>query len=172
MNTRSMFSMAATAALGVALVPSMATAQEKSLKDQLVGTWTVTSWEQDVANGPKVQRFGADPKGINVFQRNGHFFVMFLNPSIPKIASNNASKPTPEEAVAIVAGSIAYYGTYAVDEASKVITMHIEATTLQNQLGLDQKRTVTSISPTELKYANTNVVGNLGTISVSAKRAN
>ncbi len=71
MNTRSMLSMAAIAAFGLALAPSMATAQEKSLKDQLVGTWTVTSWEQDVANSPKLQRFGADPKGVNVFQRNG-----------------------------------------------------------------------------------------------------
>jgi hypothetical protein len=172
MNTRSILGVAAIAAVGLTLVPSLAMAQEKSLKDQLVGTWTVTSWEQDVTNGPKLQRFGADPKGINVFQRNGRFFFILLNPNIPKIASNNPSKPTPEEAVAIVAGSIAYYGTYAVDEASKVIALHIEGTTLQNQLGIDQKRTITTISPTELKYVNTTVVGNSGTISVSAKRAN
>ena len=33
------------------------------------------------------------------------------------------NKPTPEEAKAIAVGSIAYYGTYTVDEANKVISM-------------------------------------------------
>jgi len=58
-------------ALGLALLPGNALAQQKSLKDQLVGTWTLVSWEQDVPSGPKFQRFGANPKGYNIFDANG-----------------------------------------------------------------------------------------------------
>ncbi len=65
---------------------------------------------------------------------------------------------------------IGYYGTYTLDEASKVITMRIEASSFPNQLGIEQKRTITSLTPTELKYINTTVVGNAGQISVTLKR--
>jgi hypothetical protein len=73
--------------LGLALATSDAVAQQKSIKDQLVGTWTVVSWDQVRADGSKIQRFGANPKGINVFDANGRFFVMFARPDLPKIAS-------------------------------------------------------------------------------------
>src|SRR6202022_1466478 len=121
MNRRNILTLSAIAALGLALLPGSAVSQQKSLKEQLVGTWTVVSWEQTNADG-KLQRFGANPKGLNVFEANGRFFIMYARPDLPKIAGGNPSSATPEEAKAIVAGSVAYFGTYAVDEGSKVIS--------------------------------------------------
>lgn len=170
MNRRNILSLSVVAAFGLALLPGSAVSQPKSLKDQLVGTWTLVSWEQDVANGPKLQRFGANPKGVTVFDANGRTFSMFARPDLPNIASKNPSTPTPEEAKAIVSGAISYFGTYTVDEATKVITIKIEASSFPNQLGVDQKRTVTSISPTELKFQNTTTVSG-GQIYYVFKRA-
>jgi hypothetical protein len=153
MNWRNILGVSVIAAFGVALLPGGAMGQV--LKQQLVGTWTVVSWEQDVPNAPKFQRFGANPKGYHIFDANGRFFAMFARPDLPKLASRNPSNPTPEEAKAIVGGSIAYYGTYTVDEASKIITMKIESSSFANQLDMDQKRTVTAISASELKMQNT-----------------
>jgi hypothetical protein len=42
--------------LGLALATSDAVAQQKSIKDQLVGTWTVVSWDQVRADGSKIQQ--------------------------------------------------------------------------------------------------------------------
>lgn len=156
-------------ALGVALLPGSAMSQ--GLKQQLVGTWTLTSWEQDVPNGPKFQRFGANPKGYNIFDANGRFYAMFARADLPKIASNNPSNPTPEEAKAIVGGAIAYYGTYTVDEGAKVVTLKIESSSFPNQLASEQKRTVTSISATELKMQNTTALTG-GQIYYVFKKAN
>src|SRR5713226_1170209 len=111
----------------------------------------MVSWEQDVTNGPKFQRFGANPKGFNIFDANGRFFMMFARPDLPKLASNNPSAPTPEEAKAIVGGAISYFGTYTVDEGTKLVTLHVEASSFPNQLTSDQKRTVTAITADELK---------------------
>jgi hypothetical protein len=172
MNQSNILSLSVIAALGLVTLSGSAIAQQKTLKEQLVGTWTPVSWEQDVANSPKFQRFGANPKGITVFGADGRFIQIFIRPDVPKIASNNLSSPTPEEAKAIVGGSIAYYGTYTVDEAAKVVTYQIEASTFANQLGIAQKRTITSITPTEMKYINTTVVGNTGQITIAMKRAN
>jgi Lipocalin-like domain len=172
MNRRSIFTFSAITSLGLIFSLSGAIAQTKSLKDQLVGTWTVSSWEQDVKNGPKLQRFGASPKGINIFEANGRFAIMYMRPDLPKVASNDPGTPTPDEAKALATGSIAYYGTYTVDEASKILNLHIESSTFPNQLGIDQKRTVTSLTADELKHTNTSVVGGNGQIYITLKRAN
>jgi Lipocalin-like domain len=112
MNRRSAFNLSAITILGLALLPGSAPAQQKTLKEQLVGTWTLVSWEQVQKDGTKQQDFGANPKGLASFDGNGRFFVMFARPELPKIASSDRTKVTPQEAQAINVGSIAYFGTY------------------------------------------------------------
>lgn len=82
-------------------------------------------------------------------------------------------KPSAEEAEAIVRGSIAYYGTYSVDEASKTINMQLDGTTLTNQLGITQKRSLDLISADEMRYSNPTAVGGggAGKIEVAWRRA-
>jgi hypothetical protein len=159
------------AAAGLSLLPGTIMAQQKPLKDQLIGAWNLVSWEQTRADGSKYYRFGTNPKGINTFSRSGHFSLILMRPDLPKISSNNPSKPTPEEAEAIVSGSIAYFGTYTVDEATKMLSLQLDGTTLVNQLGIEQKRTIDAIGPNEMRYSNTNVVGGLGKIALAWKRA-
>jgi hypothetical protein len=141
-------------ALGLALLPGSAVSQQKSLKEQLVGTWTLVSWDQTNKDGSKFQRFGANPKGFNIFDANGRFFIMFARPDLPNIASNNPSTPTPEEAKAIVGGAIGYFGTYTVNEAEKSFTLNVEASSFPNQRASGQKRTIVSVTVDELKYSN------------------
>ena len=169
MNRRLILSLSAITALGLALLPTSAVSQQKSLKDQLVGTWTLASWERVLPNGNKVQSYGTNPKGIVVFEANGRFFLMFARPDLPKIASNNPATATAEEAKAVMAGSIAYFGTYTVDDANKVISLRMDASTFANQLATDQKRTITSITADELKYDTVALNGDK--ISVGLKRA-
>jgi hypothetical protein len=157
------------AVFGLALLPGSAFSQQKSLKDQLVGTWSLTAWEQTYKGGNKDQAFGAKPKGVQTFEPNGRFTLVFLSPDLPKVASNDRVKPSPDEAMAIAKGAIAYYGTYTVDEGSKTVTLDLEGTTFSNQIGVPQKRVVTAISADELKYQNpTSASG--GVIEVAFKR--
>jgi len=44
MNRRCILSISAMTALGLALLPGSAVAQQKSLKETLVGTWTLVSY--------------------------------------------------------------------------------------------------------------------------------
>ena len=108
--------------------------------------------------------------GVHVFDANGRYVVMFARPDLPKFASRDPMKTTPEENKAVMEGTIAYYGTYSVDEASKVITLRIEASSFPNQIGADNKRTITSLTAGELKYENTTVLSG-GQIYIAFKRA-
>jgi len=136
------------------MLPGSAVGQQKSLKEQIVGTWTLVSWEQQRPDGSKFHRFGANPKGVNVFDANGRFSIIFLHPDLPKIASSNPSTPTPEEQKAMVGRSIAYYGTYTVDEGAKLVRLNVEGSSFPNQVGADNSRTITVLTADELKYQN------------------
>ena len=154
--------------LGSAVGASDVSAQQKSLKDQLVGTWMVVSWNQTNKDGSKFQRFGANPRGINIFDANGRFVAIFTRSDLPRIKSNSPSDPTPEEAKAIVGGAISYFGTYTVDEANKTIRLRVEASSYPNIAG-DQARTIVSLTADELTYSNP-LPTTGGTIEVGLKR--
>ena len=95
------------------------------------------------------------PKGLIIFSSDGHFSLFQSRAEIPKIAGNDRAKATPEEAQAIVASTIAYYGTYSIDENSKVMSVKLEASTFANvSANPNQKRTITELTGDELKFSN------------------
>jgi hypothetical protein len=77
MNRRATLAMTTTVlmCLAVGLSAGDSLAQQKSLKEQLVGTWTLVSSDQVRQDGSRLSQFGANPKGINVFDANGRFFL-------------------------------------------------------------------------------------------------
>jgi hypothetical protein len=101
MNRRATLAMATTALLCLALgfSTSDSLAKKKSLKDQLVGTWTLVSSDQVRPDGSKLKQFGDNPKGINVFEANGRFFVMVASADNSRIASNGRGRRIPRKTV-------------------------------------------------------------------------
>jgi Lipocalin-like domain len=157
MNRRTILATTTTAllCLATALSAGDSLAQQKSLQGQLVGTWTLVSSDQVLPDGSKLKQFGANPKGINVFDANGRFFLMVASAGNARIASKDPSNKTnSQEEGGLIVESIAYYGTYTVNEAEKVVFLHLDASTFPNQIGTDQKRTITSLTVDELKYSN------------------
>jgi len=124
------------------------------IKDQLVGTWNLMTQEQIFPNGSRHLTFGPSSKGINVYTEDGRFYVLFVDGDLPMIAAGDRTKATAEEAQAIVAGSIGYFGSYTVDEASKTIVYRVEATTLVNMFAIEQKRIIVVLTENELRYRN------------------
>jgi len=74
--------------------------------------------------------------------------------ALPKIASGNRLAGTADENKAILAGSLALFGTYTVDETKKTLTFHIEASTSPNLDGVAQTRTIDAISEEEFRNTN------------------
>jgi Lipocalin-like domain len=152
MSRRSIFTLCAIAAAGLLIQQGHPSAQQKSLKDQLVGTWILVEATDVAADGAKTNPWGANPKGTYMFDASGHFAQMLIRADLPKYA--NRAQGTPDQNKAIVAGSVAMYGTYAVDEATKVLNVHFEGSTFSAFNGTDGKRTITSLTTDELKLSN------------------
>jgi hypothetical protein len=138
------YSLPSRFALAIGALKMTAVAQPKSLKDQLIGTWILVSNIVERPDGTKIDQFGPNPEGILIFAPDGHFATVIARPDLPKIASANRGQATPEETKAIVEGSLAYYGTYSVSDADKMITVIVEGSTFANQIGTMQKRLITS----------------------------
>jgi hypothetical protein len=154
MNRRSILGVAAMTALGLSVLSGSVVAQQKSLKEQLVGNWTLVSSDRVRPDGSKLKQFGANPTGVNVFDANGRFFGLIASADDSKIASNNPNTTNSEEGGGLIPESMAYYETYTVNEAEKVIMLHLEASTFPNLVGTDQNRIITSLTADELKYTN------------------
>ena len=138
--------------MGGALHEGDAVAQQQSLKEQLVGTWIYVSSTSTRADGSKTDN--PNLKAIVIYTSDGHFAFVSVRADLPKLANPDRARATAEEAQAVVAGSIAYYGTYSINEVDKVITPKVEGSTFANMIGTDQKRIITSLTADELKFTN------------------
>jgi Lipocalin-like domain len=153
MNRRNIFSLSLITALGLALLPATSGAQQNSLKEQVVGTWVSVSNINTAPNGTKTDLFGPNPNGSLIFESNGRFSLIGMRSDLPKFGTNNRATGTAEENKAVVQGSIAYFGTYSVNEADKSFTVQVEGATFPNWTGATQKRAL-SISGDELTFIN------------------
>ena len=109
---------------------------------ELVGAWTLVSVNVE-QGGKKVEPFGPNPNGSLMLDGSGRFSITVIRAGLPKFASNNRVAGTAEENKAAVQGSLAYFGTYSVSEADRMISMHIEGSTFPNWNGTEQKRLFT-----------------------------
>jgi hypothetical protein len=141
MNRRNTLALAAVAACQLVLWPGGAAAQQKTLKDRLIGTWKPVAIENVRPDGSKAYPYTVTPMGVLIFGDTGHFSLQVLRPGVPKYASGNRSQGTPEENRATVQGGIHFFGTYTVNEADQTFVFHIEGSSFPNYNGFDQKRT-------------------------------
>ncbi len=124
-----------------------------SLKEQLLGTWIYVSSEGRRDDGSSVPR--PSLQGAVTYTADGRFHFITTRTDAPKHASSDPARPSPDEAMAIASGSIAYTGTYAVDEATSTVHANIETSTFPNLVGApDQRRIITSITADEMKITN------------------
>jgi len=146
-------SLSVITALGLALLPGAAVAQQKSLKEQLTGTWTLVSIDQTDKDGKKQQLFGPNPKGIQVLDASGKYSQIILRSDMAKFKANSRLEGTADENKAALQGTTANFGTWSVDEAGKTLIVRYEGSLFPNQAATESKRTI-SVAGDELKVSN------------------
>jgi len=135
--------------MGVGYAP----AQQKSMKDQVAGAWTLVSIDQTDESGKKVQIFGPNAKGTQIMDASGQWVQIIWNADVAKFKVNNRQQGTPEENTAAVRAMTASFGTWSVDEGNKTLTVKYAGSLLPNQAGTESKRTI-SVSGDELRVQN------------------
>ena len=132
-----------------------ANSQQQSLRAQLIGTWGFVVTAANRSDGTKANVFGPNPNGVLMFHSDGHFALINTRPGRAKYVSGNRVQGTPEEFRETVLGSIAYFGTYSVDEAKNEFVLTIKGSTFPDYEGTEQTRPFTIVGD-ELRSINPN----------------
>jgi hypothetical protein len=136
--------------VGLTLPSTQAVAQQKTLKEQIVGSWIFVSSTTKLPDGSP--SFGSDPKGLIIFTEDGRYSNQIHRSDLPKFASKNRLQGTPDENKAVVQGSVSSFGRYSVNEADKTLTIHYEAASYPNLVGTQSTWSVT-ITGAEVKLS-------------------
>jgi lipocalin-like protein len=130
---RSLISVSALVAVGLATLPGIAASQEKSLRDSLIGSWSVTSAMDHYESGRKINNWG-DVKGNITFDAAGRFSQIIIGDPQPAIKTSDPRKPD--------APIVAYFGSYTVNEADKTISFKLDAASYSPRVGTPLMSTV------------------------------
>ena len=137
---------------------------------QVAGTWSLVSVVNTQPDGSRTEVFGPDPKGQVILTPDGKFSVMFARANLPKFAAGDRQMGTDDENKAVVRGSLAYVGTYTLDEGDQSLVMTVSASTFPAWVGQVQRRKVTVVGD-RLEWVG--VVGTSGgRVIVTLKRSN
>ncbi len=111
-----------------------------STRERFVGTWTLVSFEFRRPDGTVTDVMGTDVIGLLMYDSYGHMSGQMMRVDRPSFASGDQQKGTFEEIQAAVAGYIAYFGDYEIDEENKTVIHHTKGAMFPNLVGKDQKR--------------------------------
>ncbi len=124
----------------------------------LVGTWTLVS--ETAHQGDKTtQPLGPNPLGMMMFDHGGRFMMFIARPGIPKFVAGKRDAGTAEENKAVLAGLLAFFGTYSVDQTNQILILRPEASTFPNWIGADQKRFLKLVGDQQIWTNRTPAIG-------------
>jgi hypothetical protein len=95
-----------------------------SIGEQIVGTWWLASIYEEDSRGEDIDQFGIAPTGLFMADRNGTFSFQIMSIDGRRYAAKGLS-PAGMGAAGI-AEAMTYFGTYAVNERSHKLTLHVQ----------------------------------------------
>jgi hypothetical protein len=116
---------------------------ERSLREQLVGAWALSSFvERDIETGVENRPFGERPLGLILYTPDGYMSAQLQRPDRDAFADGDLLRATPEEYAAAGSSYIAYSGRFFVDEAKRSLSHEMAVSFFPNWLGRRQVRLV------------------------------
>jgi hypothetical protein len=148
------------AVLTSVLSPGRSVAQQKSLREQLVGAWELVSCGRTTSKGA-TQPYCVNSSGTLIFDASGRYAQMIAARGRPKLATVNRLDAPAQQYKAAAQGFLANFGTWSVSENDKTVTRHYEGALLPNYEGTESKMSV-SIAGDELTLLDPNPNAGLG----------
>lgn len=117
-------------------------APQGEVRRRLIGVWRLRSCCRIFEGGRTEQPFGEDPVGRITYDVQGRMSAMLMRRGRQSHAlpGSGLQQATAEELREVVAGFIAYMGTFDVDESSQTVIHHVQASLFPDWVGTDQRR--------------------------------
>jgi hypothetical protein len=110
------------------------------VREKLVGSWRLVSWEWRDEAGDVSSPLGDDPVGQLMYDASGAVSAQLMRRKQSRFGSDDWRQATTDEKAAAWSGYFGYFGTYAIGENADTITHHIEGSWFPNLVGTKQIR--------------------------------
>ncbi len=115
-------------------------ASASSIKDRLVGVWTLLSAVTSTADGKVSNRYGDKPSGRIAYDSSGRMSAILMGADRKKVAALDLRDASDSESKSVLQSFTAYYGTFDVDTVNQTVIHHVEVSLDPNWVGTDQVR--------------------------------
>ena len=113
----------------------------RSLREQLVGTWTLVSCDEILGNAKSP--YCVNPSGILMLDAGGRYALLIAAHGRPAGVRSASAAQAPAEVIrAVTQGLLANFGTWS-DETNGTFTRHVEGALFPSVEGLDLTASVT-----------------------------
>jgi hypothetical protein len=133
----------------IAIVASLtlapiSTCAQQTLKDRIVGTWKIVSWETVRPDGQVINVWmGPHPTGLIIYQPNGYMAVQIMADPRPTFAQLPSTTPSSsDEFRNAFFGYYAYWGTYTVGAAGNSVIHNVQGSERPHEVGRTYERLV------------------------------
>jgi hypothetical protein len=115
---------------------------QPTISEQIVGAWSLVSYEVRAADEIVQHPLGADAVGLLIYGPHRHMTVQIMASDRQRLRAQSEGSQRLSELAAAAEGYLAYAGTYEVDEAARTVTHHVELSLIPNWVGRPQRRAV------------------------------
>ncbi len=91
------------------------------IKDKIIGTWKLVSWQYEGENGEIIDYLGEKPVGVLMYDENGLMNAQLMRSSRPNFAQEAISGGTLEEMGQAFGSYLAYFGSYIEKEPGAIV---------------------------------------------------
>lgn len=118
----------------------MTNTHTQTLRDYLVGAWTLESYQSSALDGSDVRYpLGRDAKGIIMYTPDGYMSAQIMRADRVPFRRGDLQAADDDELVSAASGYLAYSGPFSVLDDS-VIAHHVDVSLLPNWIGGTQYR--------------------------------
>jgi hypothetical protein len=143
------------AALGLVLVAGVNPVPKAP---EIVGAWRLVSMVRVDSAGREVPYWDDRPAGLIIYTADGHMAAQLYDTRRFR-SGDRWDATSPEVARAVVAGSVAYFGTYLLDRAAGTVTHNVEGAMRPDWVGTALVRAFKFVTPNRLELR---VISNAG----------
>lgn len=112
------------------------------LRDLLIGTWAIVSYETRATDGTVEYPMGKQLIGFLMYASPAFVSANLMIPGSRPFASGDFNSGTQEELAAAARNYFSYAGRFEIDEAAGAVKHHIEVALAPNMVNSVQKRYV------------------------------
>jgi len=110
-----------------------------SIRNQLIGTWQLLSWQYTNTQGEIVNYFGDAPTGVLMYDAHGNMAAQLMRAGRPLFQSPAINGGTSEETYGAFHSYIAYFGTYSEEVPGEVVH-HVKGSLFPNWVTRNELR--------------------------------